>query len=137
MIATAAALLLMTFAAKSEAADSFGFLKFTTTDGETYGVETENLEITVQGENLTFSNTNLLLPIADLATMEFVETYESGTTAVELIPEAVEGAVAVYSLDGNALGSFASFSDALKSLGQGVYIVVDSEGNTLKIAVGQ
>ena len=111
-------------------------LKFTSNSGETYTVATNNLEILVNGENLTFSNTDLMIPLTSLVSMEFTD-YDDSPAAIDTVKFDGDGLVTVYNIDGTSLGSFDSYTDALSSLGKGVYVVKDTIGNSLKISVGK
>lgn len=111
-------------------------LKFTSNSGETYTVATNNLEILVNGENLTFSNTDLMIPLTSLVSMEFTD-YDDSPAAIETVPFDGKGAVTVYNIDGTVVSSFDSYSEALASLRQGVYVIKDVNGNSLKISVGK
>ena len=109
-------------------------LKFTSDSGETYTVTTNNLEILVNEANLTFSNTDLTIPLASLVSMEFTD-YDDSPASVDTFDSNPVGAVTVYNLNGMLIGSFESFSEALGSLGQGVFVITDANGNSLKISV--
>ena len=129
--------LLMIFVAPSLAsAGSYSTLKFTSNTGETYSVATNNLEILVNGENLTFSNTNLLIPLSSLVSMEFTD-YDDSPAAIDSVKFDGNGIVTVYNIDGTSVGTFDSYTDALSSLGKGVYVLKDTNGNSLKIRVGK
>ena len=114
----------------------YSSLMFTSNTGETYTVATNNLEILVNGENLTFSNTDLTIPLSSLISMEFTD-YDDNPSAIDEISFDGNSAIAVYNIDGTSVGSFDSYTDALSSLGQGVYVLKDANGNSLKISVGK
>ena len=95
-----------------------------------------NLEILVNGENLTFSNTDLTIPVSSLISMEFTD-YDDSPAAIDTVKFDGNGLVTVYNIDGTSVGSFDSYTDALSSLGKGVYVVKDTIGNSLKISVGK
>ena len=115
-------------------AGKYNSLKFTSSTGETYTVATNNLEILVNGEKLTFSNTDLTIPLSSLISMEFTD-YDGSPAAIDTVNFDVNGLVTVYNIDGTSVGSFDSYTDALSSLGKGVYVVKDTIGNSLKISV--
>lgn len=112
----------------------YNSLKFTSSTGETYTVATNNLEIIVNGENLTFSNTNLLIPLTSLVSMEFAD-FEENPAGIDAVAFDGKGIVTVYSINGTTVGSFESFAEAFSSLDQGLYVIKDSNGNSLKITV--
>ena len=116
------------------AAERYCSMKFTSNSGETYIVDTNNLEILVNGENLTFSNTNISLTLSSFVSMEFTD---DDSSAVDAVTFAGKGAVTVYALDGILIGSFDSYDEALASLSQGLYVIKDVNGNSLKISVGK
>ena len=117
-------------------AGSYSSLKFTSSTGETYMVATNNLEILVNGEKLTFSNTDLSIPLSSLISMEFTD-YVDSLAAIDTVNFDGNGLVTVYNIDGTSVGSFDSYTDALSSLSQGVYVIKDANGNSLKISVGK
>ena len=136
-ISTFFLLLLMSVLAPSLAvAGRYNSLKFTSNSGEIYTVATNNLEILVNGENLTFSNTDLTIPLSSLISMEFTD-YDDSPAAIDTVKFDGNGLVTVYNIDGTPVGSFGSYTDALSSLGKGVYVVKDTIGNSLKISVGK
>ena len=111
-------------------------LKFTSASGETYNIATNNLEILVNGENLTFNNTNLTIPLSSLVSMEFTD-YDESSSAIDAVTFDGNGIVTVYNVNGSSVGSFDSYTEALASLSQGVYVIKDANGNSLKISVGK
>ena len=108
-------------------------LKFTSNSGDVYTVATDNLEILINGENLTFNNTNLIIPLTSLVSMEFSDF--GSTAEIDIVTFDGTNVVTVYNINGTIAGSFDSYAVALASLGQGVYVVKDANGNTLKISV--
>ena len=129
--------LLMTAVAPSLAfAGRYSSLKFTSNSGETYTVATNNLEILVNGENLTFSNTDLTIPLYSLVSMEFTD-YGDSPAEIDFITFDGNGAITVYNINGASAGTFNSYTEALRSLEQGVYVIKDANGNSLKISVGK
>lgn len=117
-------------------AGRYSSLKFTSSTGETYTVATNNLEILVNDENLTFSNTDLTLPLSSLVSMEFTDNDDSSAEIDEISFDG-NSAIAVYDINGTSVGSFDSYAEALSSLGEGVYVVKYTNGNSLKISVGK
>ena len=117
-------------------AGRYSSLMFTSNTGEKYTVATNNLEILVNGENLTFSNTDLTIPLSSLISMEFTD-YDDSPATIDTVKFDGNGLVTVYNIDGTSVGSFDSYTDALSSLGKGVYVVKDTIGNSLKISVGK
>ena len=130
-------MLLMTATIPSLAiAGRYNSLKFSSSSGETFTVATNNLEILVNSENLTFNNTNLTIPLSSLISMEFTD-YEESPASIDIVKFDGNGFVTVYNIDGTSMGYFDSYTDALSSLGKGVYVVKDTIGNSLKISVGK
>ena len=117
-------------------AGRYNSLKFTSNTGETYTVATNNLEILVDGENLTFSNTNLTIPLASLVSMEFTDYDDNAADAHTIVIDG-DNSVSVYDINGTSVGSFDSYSEALAALGHGFYVIKDANGNSLKISVGK
>ena len=117
-------------------AGRYNTLKFTSDSGETYSIATNNLVIHVNGENLTFNNTDLTIPLSSLVSMEFTD-YDDSPAAIDTVIFEGTGTVAVYNINGTPVGSFDSYADALASLSRGVYVIKDANGNSLKISVGK
>ena len=117
-------------------AGRYSSLMFTSNSGEKYTIATNNLEILVNDENLTFSNTDLTIPLSSLISMEFTD-YDDSPAAIDTVKLDGDGLVTVYNIDGTSVGSFDSYTDALSSLVKGVYVVKDTIGNSLKISVGK
>lgn len=115
-------------------AGRYSSLKFTSNSGDTYTVATNNLEILVSGGNLTFSNTDLIIPVSSLVSMEFSD-YDDNPAEIDNVTFDRKSAVTVYNLNGTSIGSFDSFSDALSSLNKGLYVIKDLNGNSFKVNV--
>lgn len=129
-------LLMMALTPSMASAGRYSSLKFISESGETYTVATENLEILIHGANLTFSNTNLKIPVSSLVSMEF-GNFDDSSSAVNSSVADQNGVVSVFDINGTLLGSFGSFSEALGSLSPGIYVIMDSNGNSLKVSVGK
>ena len=130
-------MMLMTAISSSVAfAGRYTMLKFTSNGGETYTIATNNLEILINDGNLTFNNTDLTLPLASLVSMEFTD-YDDDPSNVNSLSFDHNGIVTVYNVNGILVGSFDSYSEAFNSLGRGVFVFKDTNGNTLKVSVGK
>lgn len=127
LMAMASALMSLTYAN-----DGFESLVFKSATGESYSVKTEGLEIYFNDGKLTFSNDNLVIPVASLVSMEF-----SDNSGVERILSDATGPVTVLSVDGIRIGEFSSLQEAYGGLKPGVYVVRHSNGKNFKISVGQ
>lgn len=126
VIVTAALLPLM-------ASADFSSLTFTTLAGAQHTIAADDLEITFAAGEMTAraGATELTLPTAQLAKMQFTgDATGIGATTAE-----ADTPVSVYTADGVAAGSFSSFSAAVDALGTGIYVIVNSEGQTTKISV--
>lgn len=127
---------MMALSSSSAMAGRYSFLKFTSDSGETYCVATNNLEILVDGANLAFSNTDLIIPLTSLVSMEFTD-YDDSSAEIGNVTFDGKGVVTVYNINGVSAGSFDSYTEAIASLTQGVYVIKDANGNSLKISVGK
>ena len=114
----------------------YNSLRFNSDSGEIYTVATNNLEILVDGESLSFSNIDLIIPLSSLVSMEFTDFDDNPAGIDSAIPNS-ESAVTVFNMGGVIIGSFESYSQALSSLNQGVYVIKDANGNSLKVRVGK
>ena len=117
-------------------AGRYSMLKFSSNGGETYTIATNNLEILINDGNLTFNNTDLTLSLASLVSMEFTD-YDDDPSTVNSLSFDHNGIVTVYNVNGILVGSFDSYSEAFNSLGRGVFVFKDTNGNTLKVSVGK
>lgn len=115
-------------------ADGFETLVFKSVSGETYSVETRDLEIYYKDGELTFNNDERKIPVASLVSMEFSEI-PATDTAVEKIFTEANGPATIFSIDGIIAGKFASVSEAYRTLKPGLYVVRFSNGETYKIKV--
>lgn len=127
-------LVMVALISTSALAGRYNSLEFTSNTGETYTVATEDLEILVEGDNLSFNNTDLTIPLTSLVSMEFGD-FDIDTTEVESISVNQEGAVTVYNLNGTSAGTFNSYTEALAALRPGLYVIKDANGNSLKVNV--
>lgn len=125
---------LIAFMASMAFAGGYKTLTFTSGQGETYEVVTANLELFVVGDNLTFSNTDLIIPLSSLVSMEFTD-YSNEWASIDTMVPGLEGGVAAYSLNGVYLKTFNSLTEALSSLGKGIFVIKDGEGRTLKVNI--
>ena len=115
-------------------AERYNSLRFISNSGETYTIATNNLEILISGENLTFSNTDLIIPLASLVSMEFADYNDNPAQIDEMVFDR-NSTVMVYDLNGTQVGSFDSYSEALGSLATGLYVIKDANGNSFKVNV--
>lgn len=128
-------LVLMLFSITSSVfADGYRSLKFTMGNGETYIVESKDLEFVIRDQNITFNNTDLILPVGSLVSMEFTDHY-TGPAGVNEITLNDSGKIKVFTIDGKNIGEFNSYNDVVGSLPEGVYVINDSKGTSLKIRV--
>lgn len=125
---------MMALSSSSAMAGKYSSLKFISDSGDTYTVAANNLEIFVNGGSLTFGNTDLIIPLTSLVSMEFTD-YDDNPTGIDTVTFDGKGGVAVYNINGTPVGTFDSYAEALASLSQGVYVVKDTNGNSLKISV--
>lgn len=124
----------LTLCTATSFAGRYNSLKFISDRGETYTVTTNNLEIFINGENISFSNTDLILPLSSLVTMEFTD-YDDSPAEINAIMFERNGVVMIYNLNGMAIGSFESYSEAFGSLNNGIYVIKDVRGNSLKVKI--
>lgn len=123
---------MLTFSTSVSSAGRYSSLKFTSNTGEIYTVTTNNLEILIQDGNIVFNNTNLIIPLSSLETMEFTD-YDGSSSDVDSLQFDSVGSVTVYRLNGTIAGSFDSYAEALDSLSRGIYVIKDENGNSLKV----
>ena len=128
--------LMMALSTSLAMAGSYNSLKFTSNSGETYTVAASNLEILVDSEKLTFNNTDLTIPLSSLVSMEFTDDGDN-PAEIDTIISGGNEVITVYNISGTLVGSFDSYAEALASLSQGVYVIKDANGNSLKISVGK
>lgn len=104
---------------------------FKTADGLTHSIGAAGLEIHFADGQMIATNTgsSISLPVETLASMEFSTDSSSVIESVN----SVSGEVSVSSINGVAVGSFASLNDATNELPEGVYIIKSASGATTKI----
>lgn len=125
------ALVLFFIWAATAAASDYPYLTFSTQGGVAHSVAVDELVITfAEGKMIAHSaQGNLELELQALEKMCFT-IEQSGVSGVK----SVSGAVRVYSMQGVEIGRFASQTEAVSRLPQGLYIV-KHDGSTLKLAV--
>lgn len=111
-------------------ADDYTYLTFEKSDGTLTSVALSSLSITISGTTLTAGDQTFTL--SDLTKMYFSTANE--TTGIEEATTTLDGAVEVFSLNGIAIGKYASMKDAAALLKTGIY-VIKSKSKTLKVAV--
>ena len=126
----------MALSTASATAGRYNTLTFTSNGGETYSVSTNNLEILISGDNLSFNNTDIIIPLSTLMSMEFAD-YDDSPAGVDSFVTDGSGAVTVFTIDGTVVGAFGSYSVALRSLTRGIYVIKDENGKSIKVKVGK
>ena len=116
--------------------EGFKALQFTKDNGKTYTILPNNLEFCFNEDLITFNNIDLHLPVTSVVSMEFTDNYVD-PSGVEQIAVNTSGKIEVFTMEGKAIGGFDSYSDAINSLTNGIYVIKDSKGNSLKIKVGK
>ena len=124
-------LLALTLAYATAMADDFTSMKFTSIDGSKFNVSLKDLEITFAEGKVVFNNSPKEIPLSTLVSMEFSYEEASVTDAVA----SFECPVEVISLQGYKVGTFYSCSEAIESLSEGIYLVTNPKGNSIKINV--
>lgn len=130
LVSTGAALLIAVTAVAA-----YPSMEFVKTDGTSEIIPSKGLTITSDGTNLILTNAYQhyqTIPMADVSYMQFSE---SVAASVEEVQATVEGEVSVYNASGVHVGNFSSASEAWENLGQGLYLVKDINGNSIKILV--
>lgn len=112
--------------------EGFETLVFKSATGESYCVDTRGLEMYFKDGKLTFSNTELTIPVASLVSMEFSDNSGVGETLSDS-----DGTIEVFTVDGIRKGEFSSLQDANGALKKGLYIVRLRDGKTFKIRIVQ
>ena len=130
LVSTGAALLIAVTAVAA-----YPSMEFVKTDGTSEIIPSKGLTITSDGTNLILTNAYQhyqTIPMADVSYMQFSE---SDAASVEEVQAAVQGEVSVYNVSGVHVGNFSSASEAWENLSQGLYLVKDINGNSIKILV--
>lgn len=106
---------------------------FSTTDGSEYSISSSNLQIKFTSDKLvaTSDGNTLEVPLAKLKTMQFSEKQSGIDGTVIDTPTQLT----VYGIDGTVKGIFDSVESASAKLDNGVYILKDKNGLSIKIAV--
>lgn len=106
----------------AQAAD-YPYLVFTNTAGTTTSLSVSNMTLTVNGSELTVTNSEgtQAFTLTDLAAMQF-RTESGEWAAVENVLDG-EKSVDVYSVTGVGLGSFSNLHEAAGVLPTGAYVI--------------
>lgn len=126
--------IVIAFMASLIANANYTSLSFRTVGGETHHLEITGLEISFAQENLIASNliTSITIPLAQLEYMEFSDNSSLG--AVNTIStDKLNEKTTVYALNGVKVGTFASFSEAMNNITNGIFLFKYPDGTTLKI----
>jgi hypothetical protein len=107
-----------------QAADTYPYLTFETTDGAKVSVSTSSLTLTVNGTILTVGSQQFT--ISNLKKMYFSATDESTLGIEQTVSAALSEAVAIYDLQGHKVTK--------SQMRKGVYIIKTKQG-TSKIVV--
>lgn len=127
-------ILMMALSTFVSSAGRYNALKFTSKAGDIYTVVADNLEIQINGNDISFNNTDITIPLNSLVSMEFTDYDDNPAEINSVIPD-MEGVVTVYNMNGTMIGSFGSYSEALGSLSHGVFVIKDTNGNSLKVSM--
>ncbi len=113
-------LLLCSVAAFCAQAQTYGYLKFKTSDGTVQPFAVSNLTLTLSGSNLIVTNgtDSQTFALADLTMMYF-----STTTSIGPSPKLNDSKVEVFNLKGVRQGQYENLEAAKKVLKRGVYVV--------------
>ncbi len=98
-----------------------GYLTFEEANGNTQSIAAESLTITFDGGTLLArnGNTELSIPLDDLAKMYFT----SDATAITTAKASASGTVKAYTLSGIQVGEFESAEQAKETLPSGFYLL--------------
>ena len=121
----------------SASAASYSFMQFTDKDGNSQYVSANGLTITIDGASLVVTNSSgdeLTFEAADLVSMKF--TNSNGSNAIKTI-SFENGEVEAYGLDGLYAGKYQTVDEAKNSLSNGVYVLKNGQGETIKIVVSR
>lgn len=112
---------------------SYPSMKFVTNDGAEYFIGTENLEITFSDGKMTATTgyNNLELALDKLSAMEFSES-EASIDQIQFIKSSL---FKVFTVDGSYCGTFDDIEQLKAVLTDGIYVIKNDEGNSLKISV--
>ena len=130
--------LLAGFATLTASAASYSYLQFTDKAGNSEYVSTEGLTIIVDGSNLTVTNSagsEFKFDANELVSMKFTNS-NAGSNGIKSI-KFENGEVEAYSIDGSYAGKFGDVNDARGSLPNGVYVLKNAQGESIKIVVNK
>ena len=119
-----------------KAVSPYKYLEFKTTENTSIVVEAEGLEIEINDDVLSLSNTSgqkMNIDASTLVSMQFTDS----SAAIDNITVDSDSKVQVYKLDGTVVGTFTNVSNAINTLDHGVYILKSTESQTVKIMIGK
>lgn len=122
-----------------QAVANYKAMEFTTSDGGTFTVGTDGLTITLENGDLKLTNeagTEMTIAAESVLSMEFTDWADpdDGVCTPTIVPD---GRVAAFDTSGMPAGEFESVADALGRLPEGVFILTNGAGNSLKVRVSR
>ena len=128
-------LALMTWAS-IRAVEPFKYLEFKTNDNTAYCVEAEGTVISSANGVLSVENASgqkLELNPSTLLYMQFTDN----PAFIKEITTNLSAGIRVYDFEGRFLGVFDSLEEAINTLEEGMFIIKNKEGQTVKIMRGR
>lgn len=114
----------------------YNFMEFNYSDGNVKVISAEGLTITVEGNTLEISNTkgeSFNVDASSLTSMQFTNNDPAGVKTI------IDGEipVMVFDLEGRKIGVFESLNSARNALNNGIYVIKNSDGETIKLVIGK
>lgn len=114
----------------------YNFMVFNYSNGEAVAIQADGLSITVEGNQLEITNSkgeSLSIEASALASMQFTNTDPAGIKDILSVGQEIT----VFNLEGICVGKFESIDHARNSLAQGIYIIKNLKGETVKLILGK
>lgn len=117
---------------------AYDFLCFYKTNGDVESIGVSGLTIKISGVNLVAENSkseSLTIPLVSLNAMEFTDSKTGNVQNISSVSK--NSSFSVFSLDGLFMGNYENMEAAQKQLDAGIYVINNSEGESVKIRVGK
>lgn len=121
----------------SSSAATYNYLEFKSNDGSSQFISTEGLVINIDGSNLLVADSegnSLTLDANNLVSMQFTNNDDTNAVKEILVDN---GDWKVYNVEGLYSGKYYSIREAQSTLPNGVYVLKNSQGKSIKIVVSR
>lgn len=125
----------MTVMSLTASAENVLHMVFKTADGVAHSIEASGLDIKFTEGKMKAANATetLTIPLSDLVSMEF----DDGSASIYDTVATEDGEVTVSNINGIEIGRFPSLTTATDNLPDGIYVITQSSGKSLKLIINK